>query len=53
MSAAGPPQGANSSPTGGSAAAQPQAWGDHTSVSWPSQDPMYSPVMTAAGVGVP
>jgi 2-polyprenyl-6-hydroxyphenyl methylase/3-demethylubiquinone-9 3-methyltransferase len=29
MSAAGPPQGANSAPLGGSAAAQPQAWGDH------------------------
>ena len=28
MSAAGPPQGANSAPAGGSAAAQPQAWGD-------------------------
>jgi len=31
MSAAEPPQGANSAPAGGSAAAQPQAWGDHTS----------------------
>ena len=31
MSIAGPPQDANSAPTGGSAAAQPQAWGDHTS----------------------
>jgi len=29
MSAAEPPQGANSAPSGGSAAAQPQAWGDH------------------------
>ncbi|MGE5601261.1 MAG: lysophospholipid acyltransferase family protein, partial [Pseudomonadota bacterium] len=29
MSAAGPPRGANSSPPRGSAAAQPQAWGDH------------------------
>ena len=29
MSAAGPPQGANSAPAGGSAAAEPQAWGDH------------------------
>jgi multidrug efflux pump len=28
MSAAGPPQGANSAPAGGSAAAKPQAWGD-------------------------
>ncbi|TMH32835.1 MAG: response regulator [Betaproteobacteria bacterium] len=31
MSAAGPPQGANYSPSGGSAATQPQAWQDHTS----------------------
>src|SRR5882672_8507798 len=31
MSAAEPPQGANSAPAGGSAAAEPQAWGDHTS----------------------
>ena len=31
MSIAGPPQDANSAPSGGSAAAQPQAWGDHTS----------------------
>jgi hypothetical protein len=30
MSAAGPSQGANCSPFGGSAAAQPQAWGYHT-----------------------
>src|SRR5689334_11724396 len=29
MSAAGPPQGAHSAPSGGSAAAKPQAWGDH------------------------
>jgi 16S rRNA (cytidine1402-2'-O)-methyltransferase len=29
VSAAGPPQGANSAPAGGSAAAQRQAWGDH------------------------
>jgi threonine synthase len=29
MSAAGPSQGANSAPSGGSAAAKPQAWGDH------------------------
>ena len=32
MSAAEPPQGANSAPAGGSAAAKPQAWGDHASV---------------------
>ena len=31
VSAAEPPQGSNSAPAGGSAAAQPQAWGDHTS----------------------
>jgi branched-chain amino acid transport system ATP-binding protein len=31
VSAAGPSQGANSAPAGGSAGAQPQAWGDHTS----------------------
>jgi threonine dehydratase len=31
MSAAGPPQSANSAPSGGGAAAKPQAWGDHTS----------------------
>ena len=31
MSAAGPPQGANGAPCGGSAAAKPQAWGQHTS----------------------
>ena len=30
MSAAGPPQGANQAPAGGSAAAKPQAWGEHT-----------------------
>jgi heptosyltransferase I len=36
MSAAGPPQGANR-PPGGSAAAQPQAWGDHPSAAEPSQ----------------
>src|SRR5882672_2827078 len=32
MSAAEPPQGANSAPAGGSAAAKPQAWGDHISL---------------------
>ena len=31
MSAAGPPQFANSAPAGGRAAAKPQAWGDHAS----------------------
>ena len=31
MSAAGPPQGAKGAPFGGSAAAEPQAWGGHTS----------------------
>ncbi|MDQ2916483.1 MAG: type II secretion system minor pseudopilin GspK, partial [Pseudomonadota bacterium] len=34
---AGPSQSANSAPSGGSAAAQPQAWGDHTSAAGPSQ----------------
>ena len=29
MRAAGPPQGSNSAPAAGSAAAEPQAWGDH------------------------
>jgi len=33
LSAAEPPQGANSAPTGGSAAAKPRAWGDHASAS--------------------
>ncbi|HET8877125.1 MAG TPA: DUF3341 domain-containing protein [Casimicrobiaceae bacterium] len=31
MSAAEPPRGANCAPSGGSAAAKPQAWGDHAS----------------------
>jgi DHA2 family multidrug resistance protein len=31
MTAAEPPQGANSAPAGGSAVVNPQAWGDHTS----------------------
>jgi general secretion pathway protein E len=35
MSAAGPPQSANSAPAGGSAAAKPQAWGDHISARIP------------------
>jgi alpha-methylacyl-CoA racemase len=35
MSAAGPPQGANCTPAGGSAAAEPQAWGDPTSADPP------------------
>src|SRR6185503_8457822 len=30
MSAAEPPQGANSAPSGGSEAAEPRAWGEHT-----------------------
>jgi guanine deaminase len=37
MSAAEPPQGANSAPVGGSAAAKPQAWGDHASAAGPPQ----------------
>ena len=44
MSAAEPPQGANSAPPGGSAAAQPQAWGDHTSAAAPSQDANFVPL---------
>src|SRR4029078_808173 len=36
VSAAGPSQGANSAPAGGSAAAKPQAWGDHASAAEPS-----------------
>ena len=57
MSIAGPPQDANSAPAGGSAAAQPQAWGDHTSVAGPSQDANCAPcggsaAATAASVGV-
>ncbi|HJU23557.1 MAG TPA: tripartite tricarboxylate transporter TctB family protein [Casimicrobiaceae bacterium] len=32
MSAAGPSQGANSAPTGGSEAAKPRAWGHHTGI---------------------
>jgi hypothetical protein len=57
MSAAGPPQGANYSPSGGSAAAQPQAWGEHTSAAGPPQGANYSPsggsaAAAAASVGV-
>ena len=37
MSAAEPPRGANCAPSGGSAAAKPQAWGDHTSAAGPAQ----------------
>jgi len=36
MSAAGPSPGANSAPTGGSAAAKPQAWGDDMSAAGPN-----------------
>ena len=43
MSAVGPPQGANCSPWGGSAAAQPQAWGDHMSAAGPPQGANCSP----------
>jgi NitT/TauT family transport system ATP-binding protein len=35
MSAAEPPQGANGAPSGGSAAAKPQAWGDQTNAAEP------------------
>jgi guanine deaminase len=37
MRAAGPPQGANRAPSGGSAAAEPQAWGDHAGAAGPPQ----------------
>jgi lipopolysaccharide heptosyltransferase II len=48
MSAAGPPQGANSAPAGGSVAAQPQAWGDHTSAAGPPQGANRPPGGSAA-----
>jgi hypothetical protein len=44
MSAAGPPQGANRAPAGGSAAAKPQAWGDHASAAGPPQGANRAPV---------
>jgi UDP-N-acetylmuramoyl-L-alanyl-D-glutamate--2,6-diaminopimelate ligase len=49
MSGAGPPQGANR-PPGGSAAAQPQAWGDHTSV---ATGAMTAPQADALVAGLP
>jgi hypothetical protein len=57
MSAAGPSQGANRAPAGGSAAAKPQAWGDHTSAAGPSQGANRAPAggseaAIAASVGV-
>ena len=42
MSAAGPPQGANLAPSGGSAAAKPQAWGGHIR----AQDAIFQACMT-------
>jgi methionyl-tRNA formyltransferase len=42
MRAAGPPQGSNSAPLGGSAAAKPQAWGEHTSAERPQGEPQAS-----------
>jgi branched-chain amino acid transport system permease protein len=51
MSAAGPPQGANSAPTGGSAAAKPQAWGGHTG--WRSRNAALMIAIAAAGVVAP
>ena len=39
MSAAEPPQGANSAPAGGSAAAKPPAWGGHTSSASDAMEP--------------
>jgi putative ABC transport system permease protein len=50
MSAAGPPQGANSTPTGGSAAAQPQAWGNHTSAAGPPRGANSTPTGGSAAV---
>jgi ABC-2 type transport system permease protein len=44
MSAAEPPQGANSAPVGGSAAAKPQAWGGHTSAAEPPRGANSAPV---------
>jgi guanine deaminase len=44
MSAAGPPQGANRAPAGGSAAAKPQAWGDHASAAGPPQGANRAPL---------
>jgi len=57
MSAAEPPQGANYAPTGRSAVAKPQAWGDHTSVAGALQDANCAPLggsaaAAAASVGV-
>jgi branched-chain amino acid transport system permease protein len=51
MSAAGPPQGANSAPAGGSAAAKPQAWGGHTG--WRSRNAALMIAIAAAGVVAP
>src|SRR5436309_12979259 len=55
MSAAGPSQDANPAPAGGSAAAQPQAWGDHTKPI-PAAEPLsrrtFLKVTAAAGAGL-
>ena len=52
MSAAGPPQGANRAPSGGSAAAKPQAWGEHASAApgWPGIVPRWTS-SAKSGVG--
>ncbi len=47
MSTAGPPQGANSAPAGGSAAAKLQAWGDHPSTAGPPQGANSAPAGAA------
>ena len=43
MSAAEPPQSANSAPLGGSEAAEPRAWGEHTSAAEPPQSANSTP----------
>jgi len=53
MSAAEPPQGANYAPTGRSAVAKPQAWGDHTSVAGALQDANCAPLGGSAAAVVP
>jgi len=50
MSAAGPPQGANSAPAGGSAAAKPQAWGDHIRAAGPPQGAEHTSAMDKSDV---
>ena len=47
MSSAGPSQGANRAPAGGSEAAKPQAWGDHA-----SGEPVRAPIASIARFGM-